>query len=73
MGGQIELTGRQNDLIGLIRADKRMSRKTLADQLGINQSAVQKLLEALKKKGVLKRIGGTRGHWEVVSQNGKQL
>jgi len=65
MGSPIELSKRQAQLLDLIRNDSKLSKIALAEKLGINPSAVQKHLEVLKKKGVLKRIGGTRGHWEV--------
>jgi predicted HTH transcriptional regulator len=35
-------------------------------KLKINESAVLKHINVLKKKGVLTRIGGTRGHWQVL-------
>jgi predicted HTH transcriptional regulator len=66
IGGAIVLTERQKEIVGLIQADPRLSRKVLSDRLGINQSAVQKHLKLLTENGVLKRIGGTRGHWEVI-------
>jgi len=37
----------------------------MAQQLKINESAIKKHLESLKNKGALKRIGGTRGYWQV--------
>jgi len=43
-----------------------ISRKELSNSIGINQSAIQKHLDTLKKKGLLKRIGPDKGgHWEV--------
>jgi ATP-dependent DNA helicase RecG len=39
----------------------------LAEKLGINVSAVQKQIENLKQKGILKRIGPKfGGNWEVI-------
>ncbi len=66
MGGSVELSERQSQVLELIRNDSKLSKIAMAEKLGINPSAVQKHLEVLKKKGVLKRIGGTRGHWEVL-------
>jgi ATP-dependent DNA helicase RecG len=66
MGGSIELTTRQAQLLDMIHNSPKLSKNALAEKLGINPSAVQKHLEVLKKKGVLRRIGGTRGHWEVL-------
>jgi len=65
ISGQIGLTLRQNKILDLIRNDENISRKDIALELSINESAVGRHLETLKEKGMLKRIGGTRGHWEV--------
>ena len=42
-----------------------ISRKAISEKLGINESAEKKHLDNLKEKGMLERIGGTRGHWLV--------
>ena len=65
-GGLINLTPRQNEVLEIIESDPRISIKAIAKELKINRSAVDKHISALKNKGVLKRIGGTRGHWEVI-------
>jgi predicted HTH transcriptional regulator len=65
MSGSISLTDRQKEVLELIKVNPTISRKALAKELSINPSAVDKHLDALKNKGVLKRIGGTRGHWDV--------
>ena len=66
IGGQIQLTDRQKDILDLIRQDKKISRKKIAERLEINESAVSKHLEALKEKGAIKREGGNRGWWEIL-------
>jgi ATP-dependent DNA helicase RecG len=49
-----------------IKEKPTISRKELSAELKINESAVQKHLENLKKKGLLRRIGADRGgYWEV--------
>lgn len=75
IGGQIggqkkwsekDLTERQINVLRLIQENLAISRRELAEKLGINPSAVQKHLEALKEKGILKRIGGAKGgSWTV--------
>ncbi len=65
-GGAIELTNRQREILGLIKSDSKISYRAIASTLGINESAVQKQLATLNKKGVLKRMGGTRGRWVVL-------
>ncbi|MCP5054232.1 MAG: winged helix-turn-helix transcriptional regulator, partial [bacterium] len=43
-----------------------ISRKELSRLLKINESAVQKRLETLKKKGILKREGAPKnGSWKI--------
>jgi ATP-dependent DNA helicase RecG len=50
-----------------IKEKPTISRKELSVELKINESAVQKHLENLKKKGLLRRIGADRGgYWEMV-------
>ena len=62
MGGAMELTQRQKEILSIIQNNSAISYRALAEQLAINQSAVSKHLNLLKEKGVLKRIGGTRGY-----------
>jgi ATP-dependent DNA helicase RecG len=76
MGGQIsgqngwsELTERQTMILQLIIEKPTVSRKELSVELKINESAIQKHLENLKKKGLLRRIGADRGgYWEVADK-----
>ncbi|MCF8297003.1 MAG: winged helix-turn-helix transcriptional regulator [Saprospiraceae bacterium] len=78
MGGQIDtpidtpistpisiLTDRQKEILNLIIENNKISRSKISALLNINTSAVQKHIDALVKKEVIKRIGGTRGYWEV--------
>ena len=65
IGGQIALNERQLDILQIIKDNPTVTRKILAEMLGINESAVQKHLETLKENGVIRHVGKTRGHWEV--------
>jgi ATP-dependent DNA helicase RecG len=66
VGGQAEkLTERQKEVLELIKADPGISRKQLSEKLDINQSAVQKHIDALKKKGVIFRESETTGYWII--------
>ena len=71
IGGPIELTERQQEIIDLIEKDSKISLRKIAKKLNINSSAVQEHLNALKKKGVLERVGGTRGYWKVLRNESK--
>jgi predicted HTH transcriptional regulator len=68
IGGQIDLTKREREVLSLIGQDNKITRKSLAKNLNINESAVSKHLDNLKNKGLIKRIDGTRGHWEVLDK-----
>ena len=68
IGGAIELTDRQNEVLEIIKANNKIGYRIIAKLLKINESAVKKHLNALKEKGVLKRVGGTRGHWEIIEK-----
>ncbi|MFZ2658120.1 MAG: RNA-binding domain-containing protein [Victivallales bacterium] len=68
IGGQMDLTKRELEVLAIIEQDNRVTRKSLAQTLGINESAVSKHLDNLKKKGLVKRMGRTRGHWELLDK-----
>ncbi len=62
-----QLTDRQIEIVNYILVDETITKKKLANKVGINPSAIQKHLAKLKKLGVLERIGGKRGgHWKVL-------
>jgi len=67
IGGKIDVTDRQNNILNLIKQNPKISRKKISEILDINQSAVLKHLESLKDKNRLVRVGGTRGYWEVLN------
>ncbi|MDO9537974.1 MAG: winged helix-turn-helix transcriptional regulator [Thermoplasmata archaeon] len=54
------------NILELIIENPKITRKELADSLGMTRDGVQYHLEKLKKDGIIKRVGGRRGgHWEV--------
>jgi ATP-dependent DNA helicase RecG len=65
ISGQI-MTGRQREILELIKQNPSISREELSNKLKINPSAIQKHISKLKEKGILKRIGADKGgYWEV--------
>jgi ATP-dependent DNA helicase RecG len=71
MGGQISgqietLPKRQAEVLQMIFADPKISRKALALKMGINESAVQKHLRALTLHGAVKRVGTRDGYWNIL-------
>ena len=68
-GGQVgNLTARQKEVFELIVSNPTISRKELAGKLRINESAVQKHTDALKKKEFIEREGETTGHWIIIEK-----
>jgi len=62
-----QLTDRQIEIVNYILVDETITKKKLANKVGINPSAIQKHLAKLKKLGVLERVGGKRGgHWKII-------
>ena len=65
-GGQ-KLTDKQQELLDILIQTPSISRKKLSNLLKINESAVQKRLETLKDKGILKRKGAAKGgYWKII-------
>jgi len=65
IGGTIKLTQRQKEIVSIIEENNKISSRELSEKLRINHSAVQKHLNTLKRKGIILRIGGTRGYWQI--------
>jgi ATP-dependent DNA helicase RecG len=65
IGGAM-LTGRQIEIIDILKNTPTISYRNLALQLNINESAVLKHLDNLKKNEIIERIGGTRGYWKIL-------
>ena len=60
----------QRTMLQLIRANPQISKKSMADHIGISTTAVDKNIMRLKEKGILERIGSDRtGHWEIIPQS----
>jgi ATP-dependent DNA helicase RecG len=57
----------QKMILALIIRDPRISKKAMAQAIGISTTAIDKNLKKLKQIGILRRVGPDKGgHWEVV-------
>jgi len=65
IGSTISATYRQHQILNVIKQNPKISHTEIAIHFKIQRAAVQKHLNALKKKGVLIRVGGTHGYWVV--------
>jgi ATP-dependent DNA helicase RecG len=61
----------QQTIIRLMQTDPKISAKAIAAQVGMTSRGVQKNIDALKKAGLVERIGPAKGgHWIVITNKG---
>jgi predicted HTH transcriptional regulator len=57
----------QGQILSLIKDNHQITYDALAAQTEQNRKSVQRQIQALKEKGMLRRIGPPKGgHWEVI-------
>ena len=62
------LVENQKKILNFMTKNPRISKREMAEKIGISTTAIDKNINTLKKKGLLKRVGGSKiGHWEVIS------
>jgi Fic family protein len=60
----------QRTIVRLLIAQPTISAKRIAEEVGMSSRGVQKSIDALKKRGVVERIGSAKGgHWLVKKPN----
>ncbi|MBI2548715.1 putative DNA binding domain-containing protein [Candidatus Woesearchaeota archaeon] len=60
------LVENQKRILNLIAKNPRISKREMSKTIGISTTAIDKNIEALKKKGLLKRLGSAKGgYWEI--------
>jgi len=56
----------QKEILQLVSENPKISKSEMSKKIGISTTAIDKNINALKKKGLLKRIGPAKGgHWEI--------
>jgi ATP-dependent DNA helicase RecG len=61
------LTDSQKAILKMIKANPYTSKKEMSENMGIRTSSIDKNIQTLKKKGLLKIIGPAKGgHWEIL-------
>jgi ATP-dependent DNA helicase RecG len=56
----------KRSILQKMKRNPQVTGKQLADTLKISTTAVEKNIKQLREAGIIQRIGGTRGHWEVL-------
>lgn len=65
--GQTDVNTTTAKVLRLIKENPQITRKALSESTGIASSAIQKHINRLKAKGVIRRVGGDYGgYWEVI-------
>ena len=61
------LTKREQQIINLLREDKRLTRAEMAGILNCSDATVKRALQSMGEKGVLRRIGSKKtGEWIII-------
>lgn len=60
------LTQNQQKIVEHIKQNSKISADKLSEIIGISKRKIEENLAKLKEKGILQRVGGTRGYWEVL-------
>lgn len=61
------LVENQQKMLHFIKDNPLISKKEMAEKLGISTTAIDKNINQLKKKGLLLRVGPDKGgHWETI-------
>ena len=53
-------------VLASIARDPRLTVRQLAATLPISKATVERVLKSLQDNGRLRRVGGTRGYWEIL-------
>jgi len=67
LGNQLgnQLGNTKERILAEMKLNPKISGVRLSELLEISTTAVEKNISQLRDNGLIKRIGGTRGHWEV--------
>jgi len=63
-----DLSDNQLLIIENIKMNSKISASKLSEAIGISKRKIEENLAKLKAMNILKRIGGTRGHWELIDE-----
>ena len=61
-----EVEQRENDILALLKENPHISRNMMMKKLSLSQRKVQWALDNLVEKDKIRRVGSTRGYWEII-------
>ena len=63
----VQEKSRGNKIIALIADNNQISIRELSEKLGVTSKTIQRDLDLLKEKNIIRRIGADKGgHWEIL-------
>ncbi len=62
------LSDNQQLIVENIRVNSKISAMKLSEAIGISKRKIEENLAKLKAMNIIKRVGGTRGHWEIIDE-----
>ncbi len=64
-----ELSENQVKILNLIESNSQITKKEMAERIGISTTAIDKHIDTLKQKNILERVGGRKeGHWRIIEK-----
>lgn len=65
-GDKVGLTEPQKLVLQIFGEDATISIRNIAERMGLRRRTIETHIAALKKRGMIVRVGGTRDYWRVV-------
>lgn len=59
------ITENQNKILHLISENPKLSAQKISCEIGTSKRKIEENISKLKNANILKRVGGTRGYWEI--------
>ena len=58
---------RKNEIIAALKDNPKLTLRQIAEKANISYRTVRREMDAMREKGIIKRIGSDKsGHWEVI-------
>lgn len=61
-----ELTESEKCVLDFLKEEPYISAASIAEKIGKSHRTIQRIINSLKSKGAIERIGGTKGYWKVI-------